>query len=90
MVFKLLFLSDDVCSFFKNKTKKKSLKKKKTALTPVLFSRLAAGTTKYSWAGEGLSKREGGWSPDSGETRKLMFLTVLRVGMGGGSIAAHR
>lgn len=34
MVFKLLFVSDDVCSFFKNKPKKKVLKK---VLTPVCF-----------------------------------------------------
>lgn len=32
MVFKLLFVSDDVCSFFKNKSKKK--KSKKTILLP--------------------------------------------------------
>ena len=37
MVFKLLSVSDDVCSFFKNKPKKKVLKKKKHFLDFCVF-----------------------------------------------------
>lgn len=56
MVFKLLFVSDDVCSFFKNKSKKK---KKKSKKKPFLDSCVFCPLLKIVWLRTGFGRKAG-------------------------------